>query len=173
MKGVSRGERTSIFLTGNIEAGVTSRHYKRAGGKIPQAEFDAKVKAKIAEWGGLLDTDAASLLVLEEMGVDVAEWTSIAAIEENAEVSIRGEVVAVTPVREFSRQDGAKGRVVNVTVKDATGACRVVLWDDDVELVAAGRLKVGGVLRCLDCFVRRTNFGLEVGRGKFGAVLPE
>jgi len=39
--------------------------------------------------------------------------------------------------------------------------------------VAGGRLKVGGFLRCLDCFVRRTNFGLEVGRGKFGALLPE
>ena len=137
------------------------------------AEFDAKVKAKIEEWGGLLDNDAAALLVLEAMGMDVAEWTPIANLEENAEVSIRGEVVAITPVREFTRQDGTKGRVVNVTLRDATGACRVVLWDDDVELVAGGRLKTGSFLRCLDCFVRRTNFGLEVGRGKFGALLPE
>ena len=89
------------------------------------------------------------------------------------QVSIHGEVVAVTPVREFVRQDGTKGRVVNVTLRDVTGACRVVLWDDDVALVTDGRLKIGGFLRCLDCFVRRTNFGLEVGRGKFGALLPE
>jgi replication factor A1 len=149
------------------------RHYRRVQDRVSREEFDAKVRAKVVEWGGLLDAEAASLLVLEGMGIDVAEWTPIAKLEENAEVSIRGEVVVVTPVREFSRQDGTKGRVVNVTVKDATGACRVVLWDDDVELVAGGRLKVGGFLRCLDCFVRRTNFGLEVGRGKFGALLPE
>ncbi|HEY4704353.1 MAG TPA: hypothetical protein VII27_01270 [Thermoplasmata archaeon] len=151
---------------------MASRHYQKVQGRLSRPEFDAKVRAKITEWGGLLDQDAASLLVLEEMGVDVAEWTPVGKLEENAEVSIRGEVVAVTPVREFTRQDGTKGRVANVTVKDASGTCRVVLWDDDVGLLAEGRLKVGGVLRCLDCFVRRTNFGLEVGRGKFGALLP-
>jgi len=152
---------------------VTSRHYKRVHERISPSDFDLKVRAKVEEWGGLLDGDAASLLVLEEMGVDVADWTPIGKLEENAEVSIRGEIVALTPVREFTRQDGTKGRVVNVTLKDSSGACRVVLWDEDVELVAAGRLKERGFLRCLDCFVRRTNFGLEVGRGKFGALLPE
>lgn len=151
---------------------MVSRHHRRVQDRISKEDFDAKVKAKVEEWGGLLDTDAAALLILEELGVDVAEWNPIATIEENAEVSIRGEVTAVTPMREFTRQDGTKGRVVNVTLKDASGACRVVLWDDDVGLVAEGRLKVGGFLRCLDCFVRRTNFGLEVGRGKFGALLP-
>src|SRR2546425_12519915 len=152
---------------------MASRHYRRVEDRMTSAEFDGKVKGKVEEWGGLLDHDAASLLVLEELGVDVAEWTPIAKLEENAEVSIRGEVVAITPVREFTRQDGTKGRVVNVTVKDATGACRVVLWDDDVDLVAAGRVKGGGGLPCLDCFVRRASCGLEVGRGEFGAVLPE
>jgi len=152
---------------------MVSRHYRKVQDRISKEDFEAKVKSKVAEWGGLLDTDAAALLVLEELGVDVAEWVPIKEIEENAEVSIRGEVVAVTPLREFTRQDGTKGRVVNVTIKDASGSCRVVFWDDDVALVADGRLKIGGFLRCLDCFVRRTNFGLEVGRGKFGALLPE
>jgi len=152
---------------------VVSRHYRRVQDRISKEDFEAKVKAKVQEWGGLLDTDAAALLVLEEMGVDVAEWTPVSSIEEGAEVSIRGEVTAITPVREFTRQDGSKGRVVNLTVKDASGSCRVVLWDDDVGLVVEGRLKVGGLLRCLDCFVRRTNYGLELSRGKFGAILQE
>ena len=136
-------------------------------------EFDAKVREKISEWGGLLDTDAAALLVLEGLGIDVAEWTPIAKIEENAEVSIRGEVVAITPTRTFTRQDGTNGRVANVTLKDSSGSCRLVLWDEDVDLVEQGKIRTGSVVRCLDCFVRGTNFGLEVSRGKFGAVLPE
>ena len=152
---------------------MVSRHHRRVQDRISSEDFETKVESKVTEWGGLLDGDAAALLVLEEMGVDVADWVPIAKLEENAEVSIHGEVVAVTPVREFVRQDGTKGRVVNVTLRDVTGACRVVLWDDDVALVTDGRLKIGGFLRCLDCFVRRTNFGLEVGRGKFGALLPE
>src|SRR2546427_12335804 len=134
---------------------MASRHYRRVADRMTSAEFDGKVKGKIEEWGGLLDPDAASLLVLEEVGVDVAEWTPIASIEENAEVSIRGEVVAVTPVREFARQDGTKGRVVNITLKDATGACRVVLWDDDVEFAAGGGPQIGGYLPCRALLVRR------------------
>src|SRR2546425_5722617 len=124
---------------------MASRHYRRVEDRMTSAEFDGKVKGKVEEWGGLLDHDAASLLVLEELGVDVAEWTPIAKLEENAEVSIRGEVVAVTPVREVTRQDGTKGRVVNVTLKGKTGACRVVLWDDDVEFVAGGPPHSGGI----------------------------
>src|SRR2546428_10712984 len=125
---------------------MAPRHYRRVADRMTSAEFDGKVKGKVEGWGGLLDPDAASLLVLEELGVDVAEWPPIATLEENAEVSIRGEVVAVTPVRDFPRQDGTKGRVVNVTLKDGTGACRVVLWDDDVELVAGGRATDRGCL---------------------------
>ena len=92
---------------------MASRHYRRVQDRISVADFEAKVQAKVAEWGGLLDGDTASLLVLEEMGIDVADWTPIANLEGNAEVSIRGEVVALTPAREFTRRDrpGRNGRV--------------------------------------------------------------
>src|SRR2546427_13015255 len=103
---------------------MASRHYRRVEDRMTRAEFDGKVKGKVEEWGGLLDHDAASLLVLEELGVDVAEWTPIAKLEENAEVSIRGEVVAGTPGRGVSPQDGRKGRSLNVTLKDKTRAGR-------------------------------------------------
>jgi hypothetical protein len=32
---------------------------------------------------------------------------------------------------------------------------------------------VGTTVRALDCYVKRTNFGLDVSRGKFGALLVE
>ena len=152
---------------------VAPRHYEKVQDRMSRDEFDAKVREKIREWGGLLDTDAAALLVLEGLGIDVAEWTPIVKIEENAEVSVRGEVVAITPTRTFARQDGSSGRVVNVTLMDASGTCRLVLWDDDVDLVEKGQIRVGAFVRCLDCFVRGTNFGLEVSSGKFGAIVPE
>ena len=86
---------------------MLSRHYRRVQDQISPEGFDAKVKAKVQEWGGLLDNDAASLIVLEEMGVDVADWTPIGGFEDNAEVSVRATVGDVTEVREFSRRDGS------------------------------------------------------------------
>lgn len=152
---------------------MSERHYRRVQNRMSREEFEAAVRTKIEEWGGLLDGDAAALLVLDALGIDVAEWTPIAEVEGNAEVSIRGEVIALSPPHAFTRQDGSTGRVVNLTLRDSTGTCRVVLWDDDVDLVEKQRIRVGTSVRCLDCFVRGTNFGLEVSRGKFGAILPE
>ena len=152
---------------------MLSRHYRRVQDRISPEGFDAKVKAKVQEWGGLLDKDAASLLVLEEMGVDVADWTPIAGFEDNAEVSVRATVAEVTEVREFSRRDGSQGRVVNAVLRDATGTCRLTLWDDDVDLVASGKLRAGSMVRVLDGYVRQTRYGLELSRGKFGTVLIE
>jgi len=103
---------------------VAPWHYQRVQDRMSREEFDAKVRERIREWGGLLDADAAALLVLESLGIDVAEWTPIVKIEENAEVSVRGEVVAITPTRTFARQDGSSGRVANVTLMDASGTCR-------------------------------------------------
>src|SRR5438477_45384 len=83
------------------------------------------------------------------------------------------EAEGETPVRTFTRQDGTPGRVVNLELRDESGFCRFVLWDDDVGLVERGKVAVGVTVRALDCYVKRTNFGLDVGRGKFGALVVE
>lgn len=134
--------------------------------------FEARVRETIRTWGDLLDPHAAALLVVDECGVSPAEWTRVRDLEANAEVSLRGEVTAISPVRTFDRRDGSQGRVCNLTVSDGTGSVRVVLWDDDVDLVDR-TVRSGSVVRCLDCYVRLTNFGLEVSRGKFGALVVE
>jgi len=152
---------------------VGRAHYEKVRDLLSPQEFEARVDAAISEWGGLLDRDVASSLVVERLGRSVASFARIADLEEGTEVSLRAEVVSISPVREFARQDGSRGRVVNLELRDESGACRFVLWDDDVGHVDRGRVGPGSRVRALDCFVRRTNFGLEVTRGKFGALLVE
>lgn len=147
-------------------------HHVRVADLVSEAQFKANVQAVIDTWGGLLDESAASLLVVAQLGRDVVTYGRVADLQEGMEATLKVTVDEVTPAREFTRQDGRKGRVANVLVRDASGGCRLVLWDDDADLAAKLGLKPGSGLRLLDCFVRRTNFGLEVGRGKFGRVLP-
>ena len=66
-----------------------------------------------------------------------------------------------------------QGRVTNLELRDESGSCRFALWDEDVGLVERGKVAVGTTVRALDCYVKRTNFGLDVSRGKFGALLVE
>lgn len=147
--------------------------YERVKDLLAPEEYDAKVQAAIEEWGGLLDRDAASMLVVERLGRSVATFAAISKLEEGSEASLRAEVVGISPTREFTRQDGSSGRVVNLELRDESGFCRFPLWDEDVSLVERGRIRIGARVRALDCYVRRTNWGLEVTRGKFGSLVVE
>ncbi len=147
--------------------------YERAKDALTKDEFEGRVRAKIAEWGGLLDEDAAARLTLDEMGRASVNVQTIKELREGMEVTLRVRVDGFSPVREFVRRDGTQGRVVNVDISDDTGRCRLALWDDDAALVEQGRVRRGSTVRLLDCFVRVTRFGTEVSRGKFGTVLLE
>ncbi len=154
-------------------AAAVPRHYEKVKDRVTPEAFESQVDSTIREWGGLLDRDAAAMVVVEKLGGSVASFQSIKDLEEGAEVNLRARVVGLSPVRTFTRQDGTSGRVVNLELRDDTGFCRMPLWDEDVALVEKGRVAVGKTVRAIDCFVKRTNFGLEVSRGKFGAILVE
>lgn len=150
-----------------------SRHYEKVKDRVPPEEFEARIQATVAEWGGLLDRDAAAMLVVERLGGSVASFTPIKDLEEGGEANLRAKVVGLSPVRTFTRQDGSAGRVINLDLRDDSGFCRMPLWDEDVAMVEKGHIAVGKTVRAVDCYVKRTNFGLEVGKGKFGALLVE
>ena len=147
--------------------------YDRAKDLLTKEEFEIHVRAMVAEWGALLDEDSAARLVLDEMGRGTASFQTLRELREGMEVTLRVRVDGFSPVREFRRQDGSSGRVVNADIFDDSGRSRLVLWDEDVALVEQGRIRQGMVLRLVDCFVRGSRFGIEVSRGKFGAILPE
>ena len=154
-------------------APVVRRHYEKVKDLLSPEAFSAEVEATVAAWGGLLDQDAAAMVVVERHGGSVASFMPIKDLEEGAEANLRARVVGLSPVRTFTRQDGSGGRVVNLELRDESGFCRMPLWDDDVALVEKGQVAVGKTVRAIDCYVKRTSFGLEVSRGKFGALIVE
>ena len=152
---------------------IRTPHYDKVKDLLEPDAFDREVDAVIEEWGGLLDRHAAAMVVVERHGRSVASFARIADLEEGMEANLRATVTAITPIRSFSRQDGTPGRVVNLELRDESGFCRFVLWDEDVGLIERGKVAVGSTVRALDCYVKRTNFGLDVGRGRFGALVVE
>lgn len=152
---------------------VMRRHYEKVKDRMPPEAFDREIDETARAWGGLLDRDAAAMVVVERHGGSVAAFQAIKDLEEGGEANLRAKVVGLSPVRTFTRQDGSPGRVVNLELRDDSGFCRMPLWDEDVALVEKGQVAVGKTVRAIDCFVKRTNFGLEVGRGKFGALIVE
>jgi replication factor A1 len=152
---------------------LASTGYAKVKDLVTQDDYDERVKSKVQEWAGLLDDRTAAMIVLDELGRLDVPFNKISELEDAEEVSVRGKVTLVSPIRSFTRRTGESGRVVNVQLDDGSGRCTLVLWDDDVRLVEQNQVKLGRMVRALDCYVRKSNFGPEISRGKFGTVLAE
>ncbi len=152
---------------------MSSSEYSRVRDLLTKEQFDAKVEEKAKEWAGLLDDRTAAMIVLDEMGRLDVQFNKIGGLQDAQEVSLRAKVLSISPVRSFTRKTGEPGRVVNVELDDGSGRCLLALWDEDVRMVEQGYIKVGKTMRALDCYARKSNFGPEISKGKFGSIVME
>ncbi|MEM2924349.1 MAG: OB-fold nucleic acid binding domain-containing protein [Methanocellales archaeon] len=135
---------------------------------ISLEEFNKRVAEKIELLGGLCDEITAALLVAHDLGYDntvkIAEIT-----EEKKRITLSGYVKNIFEGREFNRENGSIGRVVNIIVQDETGSIKVALWDEYADLVKTGELKVGSRIR-VNGYVKKGTLGIEVSVGRNGSL---
>lgn len=109
-------------------------------------EFEQQVERKVEEMDGLVDKDAAAVLVAGD-GLSSNEVQSIDEITPDLpEVQFFGKVLSISDPNTFSRENSSQGTVCNIEVGDETGQVRVALWDDMAE-DAAESLSIGDVLK--------------------------
>ncbi|HEX2022182.1 MAG TPA: hypothetical protein VHH36_05675 [Candidatus Thermoplasmatota archaeon] len=145
----------------------------RLRGRLSDAEIEARLAALRAEFDGLLDDEALTLLVLDEMGLNDGAWVTIEDLPGRAEASVRVTVDRVEPPREFAREGRAPGRVGSCVVSDATGEARLTLWDRDVEKLEDGTLAPGRRVAVVNARVKQGRFGVELHVGPWTALQVE
>ena len=64
--------------------------------------------------------------------------TFISDLRPSRAATIEATVAQLEPIREITQRDGQRKRVRNGRLKDDTGEIGLVLWGDEVELVAEG-----------------------------------
>ena len=127
--------------------GVVEDVYEELDTDVEFEEFEAAVRDKVEQMGGLADEETAAMLIAHELRDE--EIGGIADIEPGMdEVKFLGKAVSVGEKRTFERdgEDAEDGRVVNVEVADETGRIRVALWDEQAD-GAVEQLEIGQVLR--------------------------
>ncbi|MDD1770278.1 MAG: hypothetical protein LUO79_04245 [Methanomassiliicoccales archaeon] len=125
------------------------------------------------EFGGLIRDETLLRIVREEDSGTMepkANLKKIADLKDREEVTIELEVVKINDTRQFEKRTGGQGRVRNVNVKDDTGTCRLALWDNDVDMIETLEIQPGSKLRCVDCYVKKTDFGTDVSKGRKGKI---
>lgn len=152
---------------------MRDRLYERVKDIISRDSFEVRIEEEMEAWGGLLEEETAALLVVDELGRNELTFRRVSDLYEGGEALLAVRLDRIGTLREFTRKDGSQGRAVNLMVSDASGNCRLVLWDEEVEMVTAGRVEVGSPLRVIDGYVRRGRYGIEVSTGKWGVILPQ
>ena len=139
------------------------------------APSEEVIEARIAElrleFGDLIDDERLRRIALMECGQKMAEIKKISDLKDREEITVDVTVTKIFDTRQFNKKDGSPGKVRNLKVKDDTGECRIALWDEDVDLVESLGIEDGSLLRCQDCFVKQTQFGVDITKGRKGQIV--
>ncbi len=127
-------------------------------------QISVKKESELPEGG--LATRAAKIPKNE---IAVKKLSEISATD--AEVDAFARVLKVFDEKEFTRQDGKKGKVASLLVSDGTKQMRLVLWDKNADIVR--RAKVGDAVKVESAYCKQGQNGeLELHAGWKGRVVP-
>jgi len=123
--------------------------------KLSLEEVERKVEGKRAKLSGLVSREGAAQIVAAELGVNFdKEQFTIVELPGVKRANFVGQIISIAPVRSYSK-NGREGKVGNLTLGDASGTIRCVLWDTaHISLVEQGTLHVGDTLEISNGMMR-------------------
>lgn len=87
------------------------------------------------------------------------------------DVTVSGEIVDLSELREFPRQDGTTGKLVRLRLQDLSGQIGVALWDMNADQLVQKGAKVGARLRLEHGYTKHGRGGeVELHLGNKGRV---
>jgi replication factor A1 len=144
--------------------------------RLPREELVVKIEKKQKEMSGLISFEGAAYLIARELGIDLLEKVRRELQIKNIvpglkRVNVCGRIFRISPIIEFEKQNGNRGKVVNLFVGDTSGYIRLPLWNDQVKLVEEETVKIGDTIQITNGFAKENIYGdVEVSLGKFGNV---
>jgi hypothetical protein len=141
---------------------------------LSEAALKEKIKAKQAEYGGLLTEAGAAYSIAKELGVELGFDTGPVGpslrinqlTEGMRDVSLTARVESISAPRTF-RKDGREGTVVDFMITDDTGTARLVLWNKDSSLTDT--IEKGSMLDIKNAYTK-TRDVIELHIGNAGTV---
>jgi ssDNA-binding replication factor A large subunit len=113
--------------------------------------------------GGLIADETLLRLIAARYGVEILQdrvyrKLSISHLVPGLnDVTVTGRVVAVYPPRTFEGEKS--GKFASLMIADKDAILRVILWNDKVELIEAGELKAGQIVRFSHGYTREDRKG--------------
>lgn len=142
--------------------------------ELSENELQQIIQEKRANSGDFLTEEGATYMVANEFGLDLSSGQVVKTdlkikdlIVGANDITVMGQVIAITPIRLFKRRDNSEGSVARVVIADETGTIAVVLWDEQTKTLSQKRVSPNQVLKIAHGYVRAGLDGspeLNVGR---------
>ncbi len=139
--------------------------------EVSREQILESLAAEKEKTGGLIADETLLRLIAARHGIKTVKRKSIRGLCINDllaglnNVTVTGRVLVVYPTRTF---EGKKsGKVANLLIADKNCMLRVVLWNENTDLVESGELKSGQIVRFAHGYTREDHEGkVELHLGK-------
>ncbi len=142
---------------------------------VNKEEIEKRIVEKQEELSGLISREGAAYIVGRELGVNLIKEGKRELQIKNlvaglSALDIKVDILRVFDKREFDK-NGKKGCVLNLLVGDETGKTRLVLWNNDTDIVEQNGLKQGDIIKVTRAIAKKNNLGeIEIGLAKGGSI---
>lgn len=145
--------------------------YEKVKDLMTPEQFKNEIKLKISQFNALIDEEAASYLILDELQRNDVKHDKISKIEIGQRVNLQARVKEISPIRTFTRKSGSNGEVVNIDITDGSGIVRLVLWDKDTEMIKSGRITKNSVIKIINGLVKMGKYEIEIDISKGSTLI--
>jgi len=148
--------------------------------EVNREEILESLKAEKEKTGGLISDDSLLRLIAARYGIKNIQFRTIYRLSIGDlvtglnDVTIAGRIVVIYPPRTFNSD--RSGKVANLIITDKDHVIKVVLWNDNVNLIESGELKVGQIIRLSHGYTREGYEGkveLHMGNKSQVEINPE
>ena len=131
--------------------------------EVSRNQILENLETEKSKTGGLIADETLLRLIAARYGVEILQdrvyrKLSISHLVPGLnDVTVTGRLVAVYPPRTFEGE--RSGKFASLMIADKDAILRVILWNDKVELIEAGELKAGQIIRFSHGYTREDRKG--------------
>jgi len=156
---------------------------------ITEEDIERQINEKYNEFQGFMSRPAILFLIAKEQGLDIASSNSTEMIqyeidyndfaipissvtETMSNIVISGRIFKNFGTKNFVRKDGSTGKVGSFLMGDKSGIIKIVLWDDQVEIMDKEYFQVGEIVQLIGGYSKvGLNDEIEVHLSKTGKII--
>jgi len=172
-----------------MSSSMEDLYQKLLASGISEQQLELELERKIKEFGGFMTRQGILFIIAKEHGInpyndefykeldemiDYDEFSiPIAEVKEQmTNIVLLGKIISFVRPYEFTRKDSSVGKVSSFNVADWTGIIKVVLWDENVQIVENDFFKEGELVRIIGGYSKTgVNNSIEIHIGKKGRII--